>query len=272
MAATLLDIGNYLRQAREERGLTVEAVAQAVKIRSQYIYGIEQGDLSLLPPTVYVRGFIEKYAELLGLDGRALANEYNPPTQAEINKPISRPPLFQPRPFHLWLVYVVMIMGVVGGLSAVVDRRTNLPDPALLQEAIRSQVTPAGTAPNAASTEAPLVLPFQTLSDWTYIAGVFPERDQSAIRVSSQADRNPNIMALAISIVERASWVRVTVDSETVFEGTLQPGTQEAWEAEDTIVLRAGNAGGVLVTLNDEDLGALGEFGEVKEQEFRRVQ
>ncbi len=265
MAASLLDIGAYLRQAREAKGLTIEAAAQAVMIRSQYIRGIEEGDVSLLPPPVYVRGFIEKYANLLGLDGRRLAAEYQPLRQTASPKPLSGPPLFQPRPFHLWALYVVLIMSVVGGLSTLVERRTNLPDQALLQQALRTQTEAPSAAPE------PLGLTFQTLNDWTYIAGVFPERDIRVAALNRPA-ANPDVVALMVRVVETASWLRVTVDSETVFEGILQPGTQETWEGEESIVVLAGNAGGVLITLNGEEMGVLGAFGEVREQEFRRIQ
>ncbi len=271
MAVSLFDIGAYLRQTREAKGLRIEAAAQAVMIRSQYIRGIEEGDVSLLPPPVYVRGFIEKYANWLGLDGRSLAAEYQPPRQTVATKSRSGPPIFQPRPFHLWAIYVVLIMSVVGGLSTLVERRTNLPDQELLQQAIRTQTETPPAAPT------PQGLTFQTLNDWTYIAGVFPERDLRVAAINRQtanpdALTNPDVVALMVRVVETASWLRVTVDSETVFEGILQPGTQEAWEGEDSIVVLAGNAGGVLITLNDEEMGALGAFGEVREQEFRRIQ
>jgi cytoskeleton protein RodZ len=73
---------------------------------------------------------------------------------------------------------------------------------------------------------------------------------------------------LDIRVVEHPSWLRVIADGKTVFEATLQPGAELNWEAERSIVLRTGNAGGVLVTFNDRPLGLMGRLGEVKEVRF----
>ena len=61
------------------------------------------------------------------------------------------------------------------------------------------------------------------------------------------------------------SWVRIVVDGKTEFEGVLSEGTKRAWEANKQLVLRAGNAGGIMVSLNDGTAKRLGEPGAVEE-------
>lgn len=70
-----LDIGRILRRGREERGLTLEDVEEATRIRARYLEGLEQGDYESLPAAVYVRGFLKTYANYLDLDGDELAAE-----------------------------------------------------------------------------------------------------------------------------------------------------------------------------------------------------
>jgi hypothetical protein len=64
------------------------------------------------------------------------------------------------------------------------------------------------------------------------------------------------------------SWVRVVVDGKIEFEGVLSEGTAREWEASKQLILRAGNAGGVMVSLNNGVAKRLGEPGAVEEVTF----
>jgi len=57
--------------------------------------------------------------------------------------------------------------------------------------------------------------------------------------------------------------VLVTVDGEVDFQGALEEGEERQWQAEHSIGFRCGNAGGVLITINGEELGTLGDRGQV---------
>ena len=72
-----------------------------------------------------------------------------------------------------------------------------------------------------------------------------------------------------VSIVLRErSWLQVTVDGVRVHEGVLEAGDTRKWEGTRSVALRAGNAGGVVVKLNGELLGPLGETDEVVDIEW----
>jgi cytoskeleton protein RodZ len=66
------EVGAQLRQARLERGEDLNDVAQHLRIRSSYLFGIEQGDLSAMPGRPYALGFLRSYADYLGFDGEDL--------------------------------------------------------------------------------------------------------------------------------------------------------------------------------------------------------
>src|SRR5918998_710368 len=68
-------IGPVLEQARKERGLTLDDVEQATKIRKRYLAGLEREDYGVLPDAVYAQGFLKTYANYLGLDGEELSRE-----------------------------------------------------------------------------------------------------------------------------------------------------------------------------------------------------
>ena len=69
------EIGRKLRQAREEKSLTHEQVSRELRIRVQYLKALEEGDLSVLPSAVQVRGFLRSYADFLGLNPDELLNQ-----------------------------------------------------------------------------------------------------------------------------------------------------------------------------------------------------
>ena len=60
----------------------------------------------------------------------------------------------------------------------------------------------------------------------------------------------------------------MTVDGEVSFEGILEAGQLETWIASERILIRCGNAGGLVVKVNGDDIGVLGEPEEVVTREW----
>jgi hypothetical protein len=61
-------VGELLRAGRETRKSTVHEVAEATKIRTDYIRALEEGAYDGFVAPVYIRGFVRTYATLLKLD------------------------------------------------------------------------------------------------------------------------------------------------------------------------------------------------------------
>ena len=59
--------GGRLARARQARGLSLELVAAATRIRVAHLDAIERGDLDALPGAVYARGYERAYATYLGV-------------------------------------------------------------------------------------------------------------------------------------------------------------------------------------------------------------
>lgn len=60
--------GEILKQAREERGLSLNEVGLALKISNRVLTALEEGDLSRLPAKTFLRGFVQSYANYLKLN------------------------------------------------------------------------------------------------------------------------------------------------------------------------------------------------------------
>ena len=64
----LADIGRRLREARENRRISIDEVARELKLRAVYLAALEEGDWDTLPGDIYGIGFIRQYARFLELD------------------------------------------------------------------------------------------------------------------------------------------------------------------------------------------------------------
>ncbi|PGS46319.1 RodZ domain-containing protein [Bacillus sp. AFS041924] len=64
----MTELGNYLREAREAKGLSIDDVQELTKIQKRYLEAIEEGNYEILPGQFYVRAFIKQYAETIGVD------------------------------------------------------------------------------------------------------------------------------------------------------------------------------------------------------------
>lgn len=72
------ETGDLLRKIREEKGISIEEVVLATKIKKSTIAAIESGDLENLPSKTFIRGFVQSYAKFLHTDTeRVLEVFYN---------------------------------------------------------------------------------------------------------------------------------------------------------------------------------------------------
>ncbi len=79
------EVGTRLREARAQRGLSLEDVAMATKVPKASLANLEAGRYDLLPAPVFIRGFIRSYARAVGLDP-------NPVVRAYENRTLPTPP------------------------------------------------------------------------------------------------------------------------------------------------------------------------------------
>lgn len=79
------ELGARLKQARTEKGYSLEDLQEITKIQKRYLAAIEEGKFSIMPGTFYVRAFIKQYAEAVGLDADEMLAMY----KAEVPEPHS---------------------------------------------------------------------------------------------------------------------------------------------------------------------------------------
>jgi cytoskeletal protein RodZ len=233
----LLEIGVYLQKNRLEQSLSLEEIAQKTLIPRHRLEALEAGDLEALPEPIYIRWLIKQFADSLSLDGETISRRF--PTKVNNffrgTKPSLSLPSLQIRPIHLYFLYLILVIGSVQTLSHVLQKSVlqsnRLPPPSLPQQQIvQRKSNPLQPVANKTSNNQQLVV------------GVKLEDD---------------------------CWLRVVVDGKTEFEGVLPQGTHRTWQANRELTVRAGNAGGVYVAVNNANAKQLGQPGKVEEVTYR---
>ncbi|MHA6529185.1 RodZ domain-containing protein [Paenibacillus sp. BAC0078] len=70
------ELGRHLKEARLQKGMSLDDVQEVTKIRKKYLEAIEAGDYKVLPGSFYVRAFIKTYAEAVGVNPDELIEEH----------------------------------------------------------------------------------------------------------------------------------------------------------------------------------------------------
>ena len=72
----MTDIGAKLREARMRQHLDIAEFETRTKIRAKYLRALEDEEWALLPGHTFTKAFLRTYADMLGLDGRMLVDDF----------------------------------------------------------------------------------------------------------------------------------------------------------------------------------------------------
>ena len=68
--------GKFLKRERETRSISLEEISNSTKIKEHHLKAIEEDRYEVLPPSLYVKGFLMGYARYLALDPRDIVLQY----------------------------------------------------------------------------------------------------------------------------------------------------------------------------------------------------
>ena len=69
-------LGEKLRQARQERGISISEVAEQTRISTIYLESIESDNYKPLPGGIFNKGFVKSYAKFIGIDEHEALQDY----------------------------------------------------------------------------------------------------------------------------------------------------------------------------------------------------
>ncbi|APB71406.1 DUF4115 domain-containing protein [Paenibacillus polymyxa] len=119
------ELGQQLKEARLQKGLSLDDVQEMTKIRKRYLEAIETGDYKVLPGSFYVRAFIKTYAETVGLNPDEILEGHQSnvpePEPEAVMEPVTQKRSSRPAtignlkwlPTALMWLFLVLIVGVI---------------------------------------------------------------------------------------------------------------------------------------------------------------
>lgn len=233
---TAVSAGNRLKEAREKKPLTIEQVQKITRIHSTVLIALEEGRAGDLLTDTYVRSFLKKYAQFLGLNPAELVKEYFP---ASVKDPSANIPLREntlPRetkikPKFLYFVGIVMLAAIFILLLVFVTGKAvsslKAFKAARQKSALISKKNPAQTAKNT------------------------PKKRNAAKSQSEQKELIPKSASLNLTIsVKEPVLVQLKKDGVLIFERVLTKGLVETIVANNSIELGIGKAGALDLSLN----------------------
>lgn len=280
VAETKESVGEFFRQVRETKGLTLDEVAVKTRIHPEYLKALEESNYAKLPEQVFAKGFVRSYARSLGLDEDDAMRRFTVSAGTFYDKHEERERLRQQqaederkRKANRKAVIAavgVAVLGLVllltreqGSVSVMrpdadaaraktareADRRART-EAAPADHAAKPQISaPAAATPAQSGKPSSLPMP-STTSD--PLAGL-----PFDVGASTEAG-----LVLALEASE-LSWVVVQTDDASPHEALLRPGDRLTWKAQEKFALTIGNAGGIRGELNGKPLAPFGPKGRV---------
>lgn len=279
-------VGESLKAAREERGLSIAEVAQSLKFAPRQIEALEQDRFDLLPGGTFVRGMVRSYARLLKLppepmlDG--MADKFQAPDANTLAARYSQPVPFSDNARRSTFVYLglsLAVLAVGGGVAyqwyrehntstqlaaakrAAEKRAKSNPAPvAVAAPAPAPAPTPVATAPRSqpktleqpARVEPPVVKVATEKTPAPKPAAVAKIPDKAAPAEAKVA--SAGLHRLVIRCEEEA-WIEVRDQNERMLVSSLNPkGAERVVQARGPLTLVIGNAAHVRVLHNDRPI------------------
>ncbi|HIK04425.1 MAG TPA: helix-turn-helix domain-containing protein [Trichormus sp. M33_DOE_039] len=264
----LLEISRDLRKAREEKSIRIEEVAAKTNIRLTFLKALDAGYFEELPEPVYVQGFIRRYADILGLDGTAIANSFTvnpspPDSPTDIKhentnldkRPKIRIPLVVP--------YVLLLGIACTGLIYVLNPKLIAESSSSKKSSSSSPVEQVNPSPVASSsTDGTIAEQQNSVPQQTPLTATEPPLATASPALPDITDNSNLTITLEL---QGESWLQVKADGKTEFVGNLTKGERRTWVAQKELTVRSGNAGAVLVAVDNQPAQPLGGQGEVKQ-------
>ncbi|WP_269616688.1 helix-turn-helix domain-containing protein [Prochlorococcus marinus] len=115
--SALRTVGEFLREARQSRNLSVEDLSSSLRIGKEQLIAIESGDEGALPEKVFIRAMVRRIAEKLNLDTSFILEELN---EKKNNEPKSNHVIYKKnnKKIKHFNPFIIIILSGILGLSS----------------------------------------------------------------------------------------------------------------------------------------------------------
>ncbi|PRY65080.1 cytoskeleton protein RodZ [Vreelandella songnenensis] len=285
--------GELLSRQREQLGVPLSDAARALNLRPAVVEGLEQDRYDEIPVTAYRRGYLRAYAKYLGLDDRLVLDAYQERFGAadaerkvapvSVNRPPSK--------LGAWLFRLVTVLIIAALIGVTVmwwqsrggseppsfdgssmEEEGELPpaaeegaepapptSPALSSEQPSARTAPQGdadTGEDAPAESDASDAPAATVNDVAALVVAANAENASSEEEETQEADAPTGSANRLELTfNEQSWTEIfDANNQRVFVGLQTPGTTATVEGEPPFRLTVGNATGVELRYQGEQV------------------
>jgi cytoskeletal protein RodZ len=277
--AVMARFGDYLREAREAKSVTLEQISTTTHISVRVLEALENERFDIVPGGVFTISFVRQYAHVVGLDEEEAVSRLKQVTRplesalGEWNTKGADSDDTGAKLAEFFTDFVrrhrMTLLG--GGATAVLLAGGFL----FFQANEGREAESASRPPRIESRDASYETTAPDASFETAAPNA-PVREAHPVEVAQEEAGNNQVatnasavggpskaIQLELRLTDRA-WVRVVADGERVLEDNLEAGYVQTIQAQESVQLFVGNAGGVKVALNGETMQPLGPPGHVR--------
>jgi cytoskeletal protein RodZ len=244
MRNTSMTLGLMIAKVRKDTGLSIDDLAGATNIRPALLREIEKNDFSHCGGLTYARGHVRNIAIALKADPKEFLRIYDEEQGIEhrtmrdllVENSVMREPSDRQKVSLKTLLLISIACLGIAGLVQIVLSNTSLKNS--VAPTPKASASPSVTA---SASQSPSVTPSQ----------------QSSFSTGTGVE-------VIISAVRDKSWLFVSDGSgRTLFSGQISRGDIRSFSSDERLDLKVGNAGGVDLQVNGNEIGAIGIDGEV---------
>jgi len=232
------DIGNFLREKREAKGISLIEVEKDLKIRKKYLQGLEDGNLDLIPGKTYLIGYLRNYSKYLGIDEEninQIIQTYDNLEKKKVDLEKTKEDniyiqtkersIFEKKRFTFPVKYVYLTSFVLIIFVGLI----------LLSNSLREAQDFPVPSPEI-ENEAGIIIEEQT-DDIIVLTEGNNESEAEAIIAEYSAEDSilaKKLPALKLIANERA-WLKILSEDKIIFEGILFEGEEYYWETDQAL-------------------------------------
>jgi cytoskeletal protein RodZ len=246
-----MSVGNYLREARESAGYSVEKIASLTRIPQTVIRDLEEEKFSSSGGTTYARGHIRTIAKLLNADTDRLISSFEEIT-GESNRPMielleenNATALRRKQSLNISPKLIATAASVIVGVAIII---------------------PTGMALSKSLTHKSSV---STVATKSQSHSSSPQKTTTNATPSTPSGTVTTGRGVVVTASAGTSWLSVNDSQGTkIFSGKISNGQSQTFDPSNGLFMTIGNAGAVSVSVNGKSQGLLGAVGEVKTLSF----
>jgi len=252
---------NNLKFAREDRSITIEQASKILNIHINVLENIENGEFDKLSNDVFTMGHIKTYLNWLGIDPKLINNERKKSDNINLNKKkykVILPNNLKISKFYISLISLVsfFLIIIIYKNITTIESKTYI---TIDTKKIKDEV---------------LIDKIETKDKIETVE--FDKKSEAINAPDSLLDKEIEIEDISLNLKEKSisfiyikaiseSWVEIQrYNTEIFVSKILKKGEELKLPYEKDLILVTGNAGGIIIHINDKIINNIGLVGEVK--------